>query len=241
VLLKIVFSAAFGLLFVSFCFSQRKQEENYSEIFSKDYHRAIQFLKSERRIDSIVRSHGLNPKEVTAIIFPELIRYNAIQDKIETFALETLYVQYGNAYANFSIGEFQIKPSFAECTEIDFLKKFGAKELLTRFQIKAQDTIENQENRLKRLKRLKDKGGMVNYLCLFWKLMDANYPIWDSEEEKIKFLASAYNCGYWKLKKEIEAYRSKKFFHMGFSATSTKYSYADISWYYFKQHRLFRE
>lgn len=234
--LKIVFFAAFGLLFVSLSFSQRTQEENYSEIFSKDYQWAVRYLKNENGIESIILTHGLNPKEVTAIIFPELIRYNSIQDKIETFALETLYVQYGYDYANFSIGEFQIKPSFAESTEIDFLKKFGANELLTRFQIKAQDTIKNQENRLKRLKRLKDKGGMANYLCLFWKLMDANYPTWDSKEGKIKFFASAYNCGYWKLKKEIEANLSKKFFHLGFSATSTKYSYADISWYYFKRH-----
>jgi len=231
---KTILAAAFGLLFVSANVAQR-QKENYSEIFSGDYQRAAKFLQAEKEIDSIIRSHGFNPKEVTAIVFPELIRYNSIQDKIETFALETLYVQYGKDYANFSVGEFQIKPSFAERIEIDFVKKFGDKELLTHFQIKASDTIQNQSNRTKRLKRIKSKAGMSSYLCLFWKVMSVNYPTWGNEEEKIRFFATAYNCGYWKSEHEIKSFLSKKFFHTGLSFTSTKYNYADIAWYYFKQ------
>ncbi len=232
--LKIIFTAAFGLLFVYIDFAQ-KQEENYSEIFSNDYQRAIQFLRVEK-IDSIIKTHGLNSQEIISIAFPELIRYNSIQDKIETFALETLYVQYGKEYANFSVGEFQIKPSFAERIEIDFLKKRGEKELLTHFQIKGSDTIQNQENRSKRLKRIKSLKGMVNYSCLFWKMMNVKYPTCKSEKEKIKFFATAYNCGYWKSKKEIDSYLLKKFFHTGLSVTSSKYNYADIAWYYFQQH-----
>jgi len=59
---------------------------------------------------------------VLSIVFPELIRFNAIQDKIETFALQSLYVKYGKDYANFSVGPFQVKPSFAESLEKDFVK-----------------------------------------------------------------------------------------------------------------------
>lgn len=233
-IVKTILTAALGLLFVSTHFAQ-KQKENFSEIFSGDYQRAIKFLKTEKRIDSIIRSYRFNPKEVTAIIFPELIRYNSIQDKIETFALETLYVQYGKEYANFSVGEFQIKPSFAERLEIDFLKKFGGKELLRHFQINATDTIQSEASRTKRLKRIKSKEGMINYLCLFWKVISTKYPTWKNEEEKIRFFATAYNCGYWKSTTDIESFQSKKFFHTGFSINSTKYKYADIAWYYFQQ------
>jgi hypothetical protein len=231
--LKIIFTAAFGLLFVFVNFAQ-KQDENYSEIFSNDYQRAVQFLKKERWMDSVIRSHGLTPKEVIAIVFPELIRFNSIQDKIETFALESLYALHGKDYANFSVSEFQIKPTFAEKIEIDFLKRFGETEVSTHFQVIAADTIQNDENRMNRIRRIKNKGGMINYLCLFWKVMNANYPTWKSEEEKIKFFATAYNCGYWKSRKEIESFQSKKFFHSGFSITSTKYNYANIAWYYFQ-------
>jgi len=232
--LKAIFTAAFGLLFVSTGLAQ-KQKENYSEVFSNDYRRAVQFVAKEKQLDSIIRSHRLNAKEVTAVIFPELIRYNSIQDKVETFALETLYVQYGKDYANFSVGEFQIKPSFAERIEIDFLKKFGEKELRTQFQIDANDTIQSQDNRAKRLKRIKSKTGKINYLYLFWKVMIGKYPTWKSVEDKIRFFASAYNCGYWKSQKEIKSFQSKKFFHTGLSFTSTKYNYADIAWYYYQQ------
>jgi hypothetical protein len=231
--LKIIFTAAFGLLFVSVDFAQT-QEENYSKVFSNNYQRAILFLKQKKLIDSVIRSHGLDPKTIISLVFPELIRYNSIQDKIETFALETLYVQYGKGYANFSVGEFQIKPSFAEQIEIDFLKQLGQKKLLRNFEAETSDTIQTEENRMKRLKRIKSKTGMVNYLCLFWKVMDSKYPTWKNEEQKIKFFATAYNCDYTKSKKEIEAFQSKKFFHTGLSMASAKYNYADISWYYFQ-------
>jgi len=225
--------AAFGLLFVSTNFAQKRQE-NYSEIFSDDYQRVVKFLQTEKAIDSIIQSHGLNPKEVTAIVFPELIRYNSIQDKIETFALETLYVQYGEEYANFSVSEFQIKPSFAERIEIDFLKKFDETKSATNLHIKSSDTIQNEANRARRLRRIKSKTEMVNYLCLFWKVMSVKYPAWRSEEEKIRFFATAYNCGYWKSRKEIQSFQPKKFFHTGLSIASTKYNYADIAWYYYQ-------
>ncbi len=238
---KLILTAAFGLLFISDSHAQKKSGENFQEIFSEDYIRAICFLKTEKWIADSIRSHYLNPKEVLAIAFPELIRYNSFRDKIETYALETLYVQYGKAYANFSIGEFQIKPSFAEKIEIDFIKIFGADLLLQEFQIQPTDSIQNEANRLKRVKRLKNKAMMVNYLCLYFKVMKKLYPDWKNEEEKIKFLSSAYNCGYHKSRKEIQSFSSKKFFHTGFAMTSTKYCYAAVALYFFQQPELFWE
>ena len=227
-------TAALGLLFVSDNAAQ-KPDENYAEIFSDNYQQAMRFLQAEKTIDSVIISRGLNPKEAVAVIFPELIRYNSIQDKIEIFALETLYVQYGKKYADFSVSEFQIKPSFAEKIEIDFLNKVSDQELLTRYQIKVSDTVQNQENRMKRLKKIKSKAGMVNYLCLFWKVMNTKYPNLKSQEEKIRFFATAYNSRYWASRQEIESFMAKKYFHTGFSITSAKYNYADIAWYYFQQ------
>jgi hypothetical protein len=230
---KLIFQAALGLLFVFTGFSQVKSSENYAEIFSTDYQRALQFIKNEP--DSIIRSQKLNPKEVIAIVFPEIIRYSSIQDKIETFALESLYVQYGKAYANFSVGEFQIKPAFAERIEIDFLKLFGEKELFAQLRIFPSDTIQNPVSRSKRLKRIRDKTGMTNYVCLFFKVMEMHYPAWTNTDEKIKFFACAYNCGYEKSKAEIEKYLTKKFFYVGLSFASPKYSYADVAWDYFNR------
>lgn len=55
--------------------------------------------------------------EALAIVSPELIRWTAFKDFFETTALELLYVKKGKTYADFSIGHFQIKPSFVEQLE----------------------------------------------------------------------------------------------------------------------------
>jgi hypothetical protein len=225
---RIFISAAFGLFFV---FAQA--QEDYEKIFSADYEKALQFLDEEKWMNAMILSYGLKPKEVKAVGFPELIRYNFLQDKIETFAMESLYIQYGRHYANFSIGQFQIKPSFAENVEIDFLKLFGEQNTKI-WKPSIRDTLQSQENRSARLKRLKTKKGMITYLCLFFKIIESKYPNWENDEKKIKFLASAYNSDYRKSKEEIKSFSQKKFFQTGL-IFSKKYCYADISWFYFQQ------
>jgi len=215
-----------------FVFAQA--QEDYRKIFSGDYDKATQFLIDEGKwVNVIIQSHGLKLKEVKAIVFPELIRYNSIQDKMETFALESLYIQHGSTYANFSIGRFQIKPSFAENIEIDFIKTFGEAELKEIFKMAASDTVQSVAARDARLKRIKDKETQLVYVCLFFRIMERLYRSWKTEEDKVKFFASAFNSDYRKPASQIQGFISKRFFHTGFIATK-KYSYADVAWYYFR-------
>jgi hypothetical protein len=226
---KIFFAAAFGLLFVS-----AKAQEDYPRLFSSNYDNAIEFLAGEEKwMNEIILSYGLKPAEVKAVVFPELIRYNSIRDKIEIFALESLYIQHGKAYANFSVGQFQIKPSFAESIEVDFLKTFGESKSKTSWNPNARDTIQNIALRDARLKRLKDKKAMLSYVCLFFKVLESKYPVWKTTEEKIKFFASAYNFDYRKSASEINEFLSKRFFYVGF-ISSKKYSYANVALYFYQ-------
>jgi hypothetical protein len=214
----------------SLSFAQEKQE-NYREIFGKDYEKALAYLSKSTWIDSIARAHGLIPKEVKAVVFPELIRFNSIQDKIETFALETLYVQYGKTYANFSIGPFQVKPSFAENIEIDLLAVLGPQRMLQEYQLAANDTLSTESNRSKRVKRLKNPLYMTEYICAFFQRMEKTYPSLRGGE-KIRFFASAYNSDYRKSASEIRAFERKRFFQTGLG-NRPRYSYAAIAVYYF--------
>lgn len=220
------------LFLLSFLFSiyVSKAQEDFRTIFGKDYTRAVTFLDQLAAMDSLIESYGLAPKEVKAIVFPELIRYNSIRDKIETFALETLYVQYGKAYANFSIGPFQIKPDFAEKVEHDLVTN----NLHRPFGFHPEDTIQSEENRLHRVQRLKEEGARLRYVCAFMQLMNLKYAPREKAEERIRFYATAYNCGYQKSKAEIERYLHKKFFQTGIGTGHT-YNYADISWFYYSQ------
>jgi hypothetical protein len=226
---KLFLATAFGLLFVF-----ASAQEDFRKIFSTDYDKATQFLVEEEKwMDAVIYSHGLKPTEVKAVVFPELIRYNSIQDKIETFALESLYIKNGKAYANFSIGRFQIKPSFCENVEADFMRTFGVSELKRILQTSGDDTIQNVASRGARLQRIKNKQLQLTYVCLFFKVMEKEYPTWKTEKEKVKFFAAAYNSDYRKSADEIGKFIPKKFFHTGFVA-ARKYSYADIAWYYFR-------
>lgn len=226
---RVIFVLALGLPFV-FATAQ----EDYGKIFSSDYSKANQFFVTEENwINDIIDSFHLKRKEIKAIVFPELIRYNSIQDKIETFALESLYIQHGKTYANFSIGRFQIKPSFAECIEIDFIKMFGESALKKFLKTIVVDTMQNIASREARLKRIKDEETQLTYVCLFFKIMEQKYPIWKTDKEKIRFFASAYNSAYRKSAKEIKEFANKNFFYAGFIPTK-KYCYADIAWYYFQ-------
>lgn len=221
-----------GLLFLlGFSFAQVKPE-NYRAIFGKDYEKALAYLGKAVWIDSIAQAHGLVPREVKAVVFPELVRFNSIQDKIETFALETLYVQYGKTYANFSIGSFQVKPSFAEQVEIDLMQLLGPARMLHGYQLTANDTLSTESNRSKRVKRLKDPRLMTVYICAFFQWMEKKYPALHGLE-KIRFFASAYNSDYRKSASEIRAFEKKRFFQTGFG-NHTRYPYADIAAYYFQ-------
>ena len=55
--------------------------------------------------------------EIIAIAFPEIIRYNAFSDLIEITSNRILYINGGKTASDFSIGLFQMKPSFVEDLE----------------------------------------------------------------------------------------------------------------------------
>ena len=73
-------------------------------------------LAQQKMAQKAIKFHHENDF-VTAIVYPELLRYNYIQDFIETSGLELIYMRYGAKTADFSIGHFQMKPSFAEHIE----------------------------------------------------------------------------------------------------------------------------
>ena len=51
---------------------------------------------------------------IYSIVAPEITQYSFIRNTLESYTLNVLYVQYGRAYADYSIGFFQMKPSFIE-------------------------------------------------------------------------------------------------------------------------------
>lgn len=158
-----------------------------------------------------------------AIIAPELVRFHQLQNKLELMALQVLYINFGHDYADFSIGPFQIKPSFAERIEKDILR------------ISTKKSHPASINREERINRLNSISGQILYLRYFLQLMDHKYAHkkWRSGEEKLRFYATAYNCGYWHPESYIEGMMQRQ--HYKTTALSTnRYNYAEVALYYYQ-------
>ncbi len=177
--------------------------------------------------------------EAVAVIFPELVRYSALRDKMEVALLKTLYVNLGDEYANFSIGPFQMKPSFAESihrqlsiTKERIIKNhFKNKEGAADMRIYRASVVDD----------LEDPESQFIYLIAFMKYCNRKYKSELSDEySRVRFLASAYNCGFESGAKRILEMMDQKFYSTGL-LKSEYYSYSDISvfWYnrYLQSHQ----
>ncbi len=83
------------------------------------YNRAVRYFLSANWLVDSLRKSEVDPNFARAIVFPETVRYSFLQNQAEIAGLMVLYVKYGSAYADFSVGRFQMKPSFAEQIEHD--------------------------------------------------------------------------------------------------------------------------
>lgn len=206
---------------------KQQQTADYVQIFGHKYSDAVTFLYRNYWIWDSLEVQQVDPAFAIAIVFPEIIRYSEIKDKIEKGGLFSLYIYYGEKYANFSVGEFQMKPSFARQLEEDLAKLPKRKAR----QFAVINPANTQNARKERVKRLDDLQWQVRYLALFIQIMDERYKNkqWATNAEKLKFYATAYNYGYTRPYKEIYEVINKKNFHLGWASLGERYCYADIS------------
>ncbi|MCK4920170.1 MAG: hypothetical protein KAS71_03940 [Bacteroidales bacterium] len=221
------------IIFIVVLFSAH--DINYREIFKEEYDKAALFMDENKDIiEKTCRLFDNNPFVISSIIFPEAIRYSMIRDYLETASLELVYVSTGEA--DFSIGSFQIKPSFAERVEY-YAKhemKFIEAELLDWFSY--DEGLKDYQIRKERLERLKSTEGQLLYVNLFYKYLLNRFDKLNKNgaEYLIKFSSTAYNHDFEADMKEIEIYMSKAFFPWGVKNDKEKFNYADIAWYYYQ-------
>jgi hypothetical protein len=226
-------AAALPLFILLFSIQANCQDLDYKEEFGEDYSDAVNYLLENQWMEDSIATYGLDPYFTLAVIFPELIRYNALNDFFETRALEVLYIQYGTTYADFSIGRFQIKPSFAETIELEYLKLFSKSP--ENFDLSCISDF--AECRDLRVKHLKKPLPQLYYLVMFVQVMDRKYKnlSWNKITDKLAFYATAYNTGFFKSEKEINKQMKKKSFHTAMYDPTDLYSYSDICIYFYKQ------
>jgi hypothetical protein len=209
---------------------------DYKKDFGNDYTHAIQWLQvNSMQFQQAAVMFNIPARDLKAIVFPELIRYNAVYDAIEINSLKYLYVSEGKDYADFSVGYFQMKPSFAEMIEQDANQYLDDDFLKLSGFAKLKDVADNEDNRKERIARITSTQQQLIYLCAFYKICDVKFADKSFGNEKIKFYATCYNAGYRRSYKNIIAVQAKNYFHTGKFFTTTNYNYADISNYYFEK------
>ena len=142
--------------------------------FRDEFRTAIRFLKEkEPLIQKTSKKYQSSANEALCIVAPELIRYNLFRDFFETKALESLYVVFGKEGADFSIGHFQMKPSFIESLEF-FVKKDS--DLSNKFENVIRFNEHNETGQRKeRIKRLKNFEWQLQYAFCFYEVMQKEY------------------------------------------------------------------
>ncbi len=219
------------------------QKTDYRTEFTFDYTRALNFLDANSHLFAgYAGRYSSDTAVIASVVFPEIIRYNLFKNYLETRALELIYVKYGKAYADFSVGYFQMKPSFVEWLEnfIDSKPRlFAVFGFITEFEHRNEKKI-----RRERLKRLKSLNWQMIYLNCFYAAATERFhqlTFYDMED-KIRFYATAYNHGIDKSAEEIYRWSDVAVFPYGIKSTARQFRYSDISIEFYRKEymHLFR-
>ena len=207
---------------------------NYPKEFGDDWTSAVQFIDAHHAAwKPLFEEFGVDARLAEAIVFPELIRYSRWQDEIETAAVNGLYVLQGTSGANFSIGRFQMKPSFAEEVEAAWNQSPLAKEY--GFVFNLQDGAEARRSRIRRLDTME---GQCRYLAIFIRLQFLRHPQLQALQlvDQVGMLATIYNRSFSTTWEQVCQLRHQKNFHTDIIATrhTKRYCYADIAQAYYR-------
>jgi hypothetical protein len=200
--------------------------------FQSDVQRAVETLRTKKKVIKQFEN-GLTADENKAalsIVFPEVIRYNSFSDYLETKTLEWVYVDFGAERADFSVGLYQMKPSFVEKleeaskTDPSVFRQFT--EILS-----YPATLSAPEIRKMRVVRLQSFETQISYAQVFLLICNAKYKneTFANNTEKIKFYAAAYNFGFDKDVKDIKEWTTRKAFPYGVKFKGKQMAYSDVS------------
>lgn len=148
-----------------------------------------------------------------AIVAPEASQYNRLTDYFEVRAVRSGYPSKGAP--NYSIGVFQMKPSFAENLEKEVAgnarlkKKYGK-----RLAYKAKDAT---AKRRELVDRLADRGWQLVYVAAFYDVVKLRTASWKlrGNEEKLRYWATLYNAGFYLSKPRSKQRQSVRQFPRG--------------------------
>lgn len=198
--------------------------QSYLALFSGESDNALRFIRQNEKTmkQCMNRLSDQERLMAMAIVAPEVSQFSNLSDFME---LRTLFISYRNfGTGDFSVGQFQMKPSFVEALEKEINSNAVLKEAYSSYLPEGDDIKAVRECRLNRLASLE---WQYRYLQLFidvvkLKTKNIKFP---SQNAKLRHWATLYNSGFNSTPKRVEAMQKKKLF----PRNSKKFNYADIA------------
>jgi hypothetical protein len=211
-------------------------KDSYEDYFQDEQEDVAQFLRVyEPKLQQKSHKYCHQNNFVTAIIYPELLRYNYVQDFIETAGLELIYIRYGSKTVDFSIGHFQMKPSFAEQIE-KYIEKYPIEFSKYKKLIFTRKSTSLFQRKI-RLVRLKQIDWQLNYIHAFIAICDHKFHFlkFTTSKDKLRFYAACYNIGFHKKYQNILQNENLNTFPNGSKYLGTQFCYASIASAYYQK------
>lgn len=196
---------------------------SYFESYPKESRYAVDFASiHQSEIIGIKKYLTSNDARLAmCVVAPEVSQYSQLSDAAETYALYTLYVQ--GRVSDFSIGAFQMKPSFAESIEEEVAKCDYLKQYRKLIINESSDRLARYE----RVNRLSSLEWQLVYLCAFVEIARTRTTnvTFSNTEEKLKYWATLYNAGLYSSESKIYTLYDIEGFP---KYSSNSFNYADI-------------
>lgn len=200
------------------CAAQKGEDKSdtYSEAYSRETRAALKFYKNNyatfKKMFPGTSENML--KAIYSVVAPEVSQYNAVTDIFEVKALEKKYVKDGSC--NYSIGYFQMKPTFVESLEKEVFnnaslrKKYG--KHLQYAKGKNRMTV-----RKERLERMCKTEWQIRYLAIFIDVQKRRTAKWGlkNNTDKVRYWSTLYNAGPYLSKQRIRNRQKVKQFPRG--------------------------
>jgi hypothetical protein len=153
------------------------------------------FIENKSKFEENARRCSVSSIFLFSLVAPEISCFNSIRNKIELYSLKVLYVLKGRSYSDFSIGFFQMKPSFVEDIENYISSDIYMKNKYGKILYSNPDDLLSRDDRINRLLSI---DWQLEYLSLFCIILEHKFPEVSCMhlEDKLYFYASAYNCGF---------------------------------------------
>ena len=155
---------------------------------------ALTFLKEHHEIQKELK-HYLSEEEkdiAMAIVAPEVGMFSSLGNEVEYRTMCMFYILHGSM--DFSIGCFQMKPSFAETIEQRIAENKELKKKFAKLLVKGHT---ERECRKVRMDRLMHPIWQTRYLAAFiaiCKQETSDIPL-PTIDDRIKYWATLYNSG----------------------------------------------